>query len=285
MYITDADALTSTLPEPRQAFYIGCNQLFFDMQVVGFVETIDAFVLANNTQTNTYIIDEVTLMYNEYLINLLASHGVVVDDEQSPDSFTYLAILETLWLLPQIEDAQMIIDTLTGSEDNIEALAMLVESVSTQGDVVTWSTVTQAVTHVDEALMDRLVEIANGKIDNLIVNTTATKERAKQRYEIHPVATYPANPLRGMLERGIDYGLPLDTLWLHANSTVDTLIESKAIVPLAALIYGCVLISDVEDHLLQETTQLLVNTEIGDEVLAAAIMRELNQTIYPGRIQ
>ena len=88
MYITDADALTATLPEARQAFFISCNKLFFDMQIVGFVETIDAFVLSNNTQDNTYIIDEVTLMYNEYLINLLASHGVMIDEDQSPQPFT-----------------------------------------------------------------------------------------------------------------------------------------------------------------------------------------------------
>lgn len=282
MYITDADALTATLPEARQAFFIGCNKLFFDMQIAGFVETIDAFVLSNNTQETVYLVDEVTLMYNEYLINLLASHGVIIDDEQSPQPFTYLALLETLYLLPKIDDAQMILDTMEAGEDNIMTLALFMESLYSGDGGVTFSNVLETVKYVEPVLMERIAEIASTDIDDLAINTDVSKQRAKVRYENHPISKQTNNPARGLLERGIDYGLPITTLWLHADTMVDELIELKTIVPLASLIYGCVLISDVQDHLIDETVTLLVNSEIGDEVLAAALMRELKQTSMIG---
>jgi len=277
MYITDADALTATLPEARQAFFISCNKLFFDMQIVGFVETIDAFVLSKNTQDNTYIIDEVTLMYNEYLINLLASHGVMIDEDQSPQPFTYIALLETLNLLPKVDDGQMILDTVEASEDDITALAMFMESLHSSGSVVTFSNVLEVVRYVEPALIERIVEIATADVDNLILNSDLSKDRAKLRYENHPISKQSINPTKGLLERGIDYGLPLTTLWLHADALVDEFIELKSIIPLASLIYGLVLISDVEDHIVDESVSLLINSEIGDEVLALALLREVNQ--------
>lgn len=277
MYITDADALTATLPEARQAFFISCNKLFFDMQIVGFVETIDAFVLSNNTQDNTYIIDEVTLMYNEYLINLLASHGVMIDEDQSPQPFTYIALLETLNLLPKVDDGQMILDTVEASEDDITALAMFMESLHSSGSVVTFSNVLEVVRYVEPALIERIVEIATADVDNLILNSDLSKDRAKLRYENHPISKQSINPTKGLLERGIDYGLPLTTLWLHADALVGEFIELKSIIPLASLIYGLVLISDVEDHIVDESVSLLINSEIGDEVLALALLREVNQ--------
>ncbi len=277
MYITDADALTATLPEARQAFFISCNKLFFDMQIVGFVETIDAFVLSKNTQDNTYIIDEVTLMYNEYLINLLASHGVMIDEDQSPQPFTYIALLETLNLLPKVDDGQMILDTVEASEDDITALAMFMESLHSSGSVVTFSNVLEVVRYVEPALIERIVEIATADVDNLILNSDLSKDRAKLRYENHPISKQSINPTKGLLERGIDYGLPLTTLWLHADALVGEFIELKSIIPLASLIYGLVLISDVEDHIVDESVSLLINSEIGDEVLALALLREVNQ--------
>ena len=284
MYITDADALIATLPETRQVFYTGCNQLFFDMQVQGFVETVDSFVLSNNQHNTGFLIDEVTVIYHEYLINLLATHGVVIDDEQSPQPLTYLALLETLYLVGQSDEPQIIIETLESSDDNVIAVAMLLEAFHTQGAAVTFSNVLEVVDSVDDALIDRLWEIVEGKVEGISIVTDSAREMARVRYQESPLSKIDNNPIKAMLARGIDFGLPLETLWQHVDSDVEDLIASNDIKNLALLMYGCVIISNTADHILAETLAQFINSQLGDEILAQAIIVELKQTVYAGHL-